>query len=358
MTTRKLPKYVTRFRDRHKVWRYRFRMKGRQSYYFKAKAFSEEFYEEYSACMRGLAAPKLVIGKDRIARDSITYLVHRYYSSPEFLGLAESTKQTYRNQLNRFCAAHGDKPVRLLRRRHISIILGEMIEVPGAANSLLARLKLLLNFAVQIEMIPVNPIVGMKGFKKKTKGFHSWTDKEITKYLDTHPTGTRARLALALHLYTGQRRSDVVRMGWENIDEGYICFTQQKTGAYMELPILEQLQEELDLLEYREGTFLKTNAGKPFSAAGFGNWFREQCDAASLSHCTSHGLRKAAARRLAEAGRSNQEIKAVTGHQTDAEVNRYTRGASQRKLATQAMSESKSGTEMSNPSKKVRHEKD
>ncbi len=126
----------------------------------------------------------------------------------------------------------------------------------------------------------------------------------------------------------------------------------------MELPILEQLQEELDLLEYREGTFLKTNAGKPFSAAGFGNWFREQCDAASLSHCTSHGLRKAAARRLAEAGRSNQEIKAVTGHQTDAEVNRYTRGASQRKLATQAMSESKSGTEMSNPSKKVRHEKD
>src|SRR4029450_11534023 len=34
--------------------------------------------------------------------------------------------------------------------------------------------------------------------------------------------------------------------------------------------------------------------GNPFPVAGFGNWFREQCDVANLHHCTFHGLRKAA----------------------------------------------------------------
>jgi hypothetical protein len=48
--------------------------------------------------------------------------------------------------------------------------------------------------------------------------------------------------------------------------------------------------------------------GKPFTAAGFGNWFREQCNAACLPHCSFHGLRKAASVRLAEAGCTPHEM--------------------------------------------------
>lgn len=49
-------------------------------------------------------------------------------------------------------------------------------------------------------------------------------------------------------------------------------------------------------------TFLTTSFGKSFTAAGFGNWFREQCNEAGLpKRCSAHGLRKAACRRLAEA---------------------------------------------------------
>ncbi|MES3091807.1 hypothetical protein O6027_12510 [Sphingomonas aerolata] len=46
--------------------------------------------------------------------------------------------------------------------------------------------------------------------------------------------------------------------------------------------------------------------------------------------------RKAAARRFAEAGCSNQEIKAWTGHTTDSEVARYTAAADQRTLSDTA----------------------
>lgn len=71
--------------------------------------------------------------------------------------------------------------------------------------------------------------------------------------------------------------------------------------------------------------------------AGFGNKFREWCDEANLTHCSSHGLRKAAAARLAEMGCSDREIMSITGHRTASEVDRYTRGARQRVMAQTAI---------------------
>ncbi|WP_177228124.1 tyrosine-type recombinase/integrase [Hyphomicrobium facile] len=79
--------------------------------------------------------------------------------------------------------------------------------------------------------------------------------------------------------------------------------------------------------------FLVTEYGKPFSAAGFGNWFRERCDAAGLMDCSAHGLRKAAATSLAEAGASAHQLMAWFGWRSLKEAERYTRAASQKKLA-------------------------
>jgi integrase len=70
---------------------------------------------------------------------------------------------------------------------------------------------------------------------------------------------------------------------------------------------------------------------------GLGNLMREACDEAGLAECSSHGLRKACARRLAEAGATANEIAAVTGHKCLAEVTRYTRAADKAGLADAAM---------------------
>src|SRR5262245_60445197 len=91
-------------------------------------------------------------------------------------------------------------------------------------------------------------------------------------------------------------------------------------------------------------TFLTTQFGRPFTSAGLGNKFREWCDQAGLQHCSAHGLRKAAARRLAEAGCTAHEIAAITGHASLKEVARYTRGADQRRLAEAAMNKVKRRT--------------
>jgi len=331
-----LPKYVSCFKDRHGKPRYRFRRKGYADYYIIALLHSAAFQREYEACISGTNSPRLKPGHNSLKAGTVADLIHRYFHSPNFVGLAISTKNTYRNQLMKFAESYGDNPVHQIKRKHISAIIGGMADRPGAANSLLARLKLLLSFAVDIEMIPINPIEKLKGIKTKSKGFHSWSDAEIAAFLKTHKSGSRERLAFSLLLYTGQRRSDVVKMGWQDTGKGTILVAQQKTDERLELPILAALAEELTILPLDAPAFILTSQGKPFSSAGFGNWFREVCDKANLPHCSAHGLRKAAARRLAEAGCTNQQIKAVTGHRTEAEVARYTRAASQKTLAEHA----------------------
>jgi len=81
-----------------------------------------------------------------------------------------------------------------------------------------------------------------------------------------------------------------------------------------------------------------TAHGAPFSIKGFGQFMSGAIRKAGLPpYCKAHGLRKAAARRLAEAGCSAHEIMAVTGHKTLSEVERYTRAAEQERLNAAAM---------------------
>ena len=80
-------------------------------------------------------------------------------------------------------------------------------------------------------------------------------------------------------------------------------------------------------------TFLVTDYGKPFTAAGFGGWFRERCDEAGLPHCTAHGLKKAGATIAAENGATDRELMAMFDWSTAAQANVYTAAANRKKLA-------------------------
>ena len=84
-------------------------------------------------------------------------------------------------------------------------------------------------------------------------------------------------------------------------------------------------------------TFLVTHFGKPYTAAGFGNWFRELCDGAGCFDISAHGGRKATARRLAEIGCSANQIAAITGHASLSEIQRYTKAADRKRMAQEAM---------------------
>ncbi len=235
----------------------------------------------------------------------------------------------------------GHRLVREMSREHVRRILAKRSETPGAANSVLQKLKVLIHFAIDNGWRKDDPTLRIKKFAKGE--FHTWTEEEIAQYEKRWPIGTTERLAFALLLYTGQRRSDVVTMSWDDVRDGTICVTPLKTkrtsGVKLWIPIHPALQEVLDAVDEDEGTILKTAFGQSFTSNGFGSGFMAvKIDKAGLpKRCVTHGLRKAAARRLAEAGCTANEIAAITGHATLQEVSRYTKAAEQRKLAQSAM---------------------
>ena len=221
-------------------------------------------------------------------------------SGPE----ANRPRGIYNNAIERLCKSTdkngteiGTLGAATLRREHVVALMAARAEKPDRANLLRRVLRALMQHAIEIGMRDDDPTRDVKAIKRKGDGYHSWTDAEIAQFEARHPIGTKPRLALALLLYTGQRRSDVVTMGRQHIDKnGAIHVRQFKTGVALTIPVHPDLQAIIDATPSEHLTFLTTAFGKPFTAAGFGHWFREKCNEAGLPHCSAHGLRKAAAR--------------------------------------------------------------
>jgi integrase len=329
-------KYVQQFVDRHGHPRFYFRRPGFKRVALPGMPGSSEFMNAYAeALAAGEPAPP--VGLRQIRPGTIGALAVSYFNSGDFRKLAPSSQSAYRGIIDRLCKQDGDKPVAGLQRRHIVIMRDRRSDQPEAANGLLTMLRVLLKHAVDTGLRQDNPARDVPRIRSKSDGFHSWTEEEIEQFEATHPIGSRARLAFALLLFTGQRRSDVVKMGRQHIRDGWLHVKQAKTGAKLWIFVLPQLQQIIDASPVNPWTFVVTESRKPFHPNSFSNWFRLECDKAGLPHCSSHGLRKATARRLAEAGCTPHEIAAITGHASLKEVVRYTKAADQRRLAMTAM---------------------
>lgn len=326
-----LPDNVTEYTDRHGRKRYRWRRAGYPPYSFKSLPGTPEFLAELAACQavepRGIAK--------RAVPGSFDDLAARFYASTAWQNMKPITRSTYRNIIERFREKHGTKPVALMTPLHLDAIIAKIAQDrPGAATNLRKTLKRLLGYAVKIGMVRANAADHTDPIRSRSDGYHCWTEDQIAAYRASHALGTRARLAMELLLWTGQRRADVVGMGRQHVKNGRIRVRQEKTGKLLWIKIAPQLRAALDAMPPSDAMlFLTTQYGRAFTAAGFGNWFRDQCDAAGLRGCTAHGLRKAMARRGAELLATNQQLKAVGGWSNDSEVATYTASADQIGLA-------------------------
>jgi integrase len=326
-------RYIHEFRDRHgKVRRY-VRLPGRKRVALKGVPGTEEFMAAYQAALAD--APRIQTGAARAVAGTVNAAIAAYYGHSAFLGLAPQTQKMRRTILERFRAEHGEKRLALMQRQHVAKIVAS--KKPFAARNWLKALRGLLRFAVIAGLCDDDPTAGIDPPKARAGTIHTWTEAEISTFEARHEIGTQARLAMTLLLFTAARRGDVVGLGPQHIRNGVLIYRQRKTGRLLEIPLHLNLLEILAASPKGHLTFLTTASGAPFSAAGFGNLFRQWCNDAGLSHCSAHGLRKAQARRLAEAGCSAHQIAAITGHKTLAEVQRYADAASQSRLARAAM---------------------
>jgi integrase len=294
--------------------------------------------EEYQRLLTETDKPAASPPPDRrsYASGSFGLLVNEYLASAEYREKKPSTKAEYRRVLEVLQELHGGKPVNQLKRRHIRRMRDERADTPGAANTIVRMLKIVLNFAIEEEWIESNPASKMRLLK--TGEWRAWTDEECAAFEARWPQGSMQRRAYALAKYTGQRKSDLVLMTRADRKGGLLCVKQSKTDAEVHIPEHRELRAELARGNGEHMSLLTTSQGKAFDATYFGAWFAEAIEEARpREDSVLHGLRKTAARMLAEAGCSEEEIKAVTGHSTSAMVSHYTRAADKKKQATAAI---------------------
>jgi integrase len=305
---------------------------------------SVEFMAAYEAALATMPEP---IGTARSKPGSVSAAIASYYGSQSFRALKGGTPAARRAILERFRDEHGDKPIALMPKKFIVAMLDTLPRF--AARNWLKVLRALMRHCLERELVRHDPTAGIKLRAVKSDGHHTWTEEEIAAFEAHHSIGGKARLAFALLLHTAQRRGDVVKLGRQHIRDGALHLKQTKTGKPLTIPIRPELQVILDATPSEHLTLLVTKSGKPYGANDFSEQFRKWCDDAGLPHCSAHGLRKAACRRMAEAGYTAHEIAAWSGHATLGEITRYTTAVDQERLARAGMAREQSGTKTVKP---------
>ena len=295
---------------------------------------SPEFMAAYQQALA--AAPVAIGASTRSKPGSVSVAIAEYYGSRSFKSLTGGTPAKRRFILERFREQHGHMLLASLPKEFLVTLLDTM--PPHAARNWLKTLRHFVGWSVERKLMRNDPTLGIKLKVPKSDGHHTWTEDEIVTFEARHAIGSKARLALALGLFTAQRRSDVLRIGRQHIRDGVLTIRQQKTGMTLAIPAHSELAAIIAATPIGHLTLLTTKSDKSYEPDDFSDQFRVWCDDAGLPRrCVFHGLRKAALTRLADVGCSVHEIAAISGHKSLKEVERYTKAADQVRLARAAM---------------------
>jgi len=194
-------------RDRNgKAIYWYFRRQGR-FWRLPGEPLSEEFAAEYQRLIaltngQAVAIAHTPLDKRTYGMGSFGALVSDYLNSAEYNQLRPRTRAEYKRVLESLQRLHGDKSVANIRRRHIRKMRDARADTPGAANTIVRMLKLLLNFAVEEEWIEANPANKMGLLR--TGEWRAWKDEECKQFETRWAPGTMERRAYALAIYTGR----------------------------------------------------------------------------------------------------------------------------------------------------------
>ena len=342
--------YLTGDRDRHGNERLYVRRGGRKIR-IRARPATQAFIQAYGDALQALeseASPRRQIVKSAPA-GTLGWLAACYFASVEYRRLDRKSQVTRRGIIED-CLREPRKPgsrdlmrdcpVILLSPAHVKMLRDRKAATPGAANNRRKYLSSMFGWAVEHGLLRLNPAREVRKVRYATAGFHTWTVEEVRQFEERHPVGTKARLALALLLYLGVRRGDVVTLGRQHVKDGWLRLVPRKT-RYRSLEVSQKavlpiLADIIARSPKGSLTFVETEYRRPFTASGFGGWFRDRCDEAGLPHCSAHGLRKAGATIAAENGATDRQLMALYDWSSEKQANIYTAAADRKRLAAQA----------------------
>jgi integrase len=340
--------YLMADKDRHGSRRFYVRHSGRKIR-IRETLGTEAFAQAYADARHALEHGDHQNPAKRAAAGTLGWLAACYFASSEFLALDPKSRST-RRRIIEHCLREPRKPssrdlmrdcpAGVVSAAHVKMLRDRKTGAPGAANNRRKYLSSMFGWAVERGLLRANPAREVRKVRYPTSGFHTWSVEEVRQFEARHQIGTKARLALALLLYLGVRRGDVVTLGRQHVKAGWLRMVPRKTRhrrlLASEKPVLPVLADIIARSPTGDLAFLETEYGKPFTAAGFGGWFRARCDEAQLPQCSAHGLRKAGATIAAENGATDRQLMALYDWTTAQQANAYTAAADRKQLAGDA----------------------
>jgi len=262
------------------------------------------------------------------------YAVARKYAHPKNPGwakLSDRSKRIYQDGLNSL-EFFWEYPIKKINRPEVIALRDALYSQPGKCRVALSVLHNIMQYALDKGLINVNPVTGIKNLPPSTP-IKRWSKEEIEIMVDGCPP--KISTAILLALYTGQRRSDLIKMKWMDYDGKFIHLIQKKTGKSLSIPVHPKLKDVLDRMSKDNMYILTDSSGDRWRADSLSQAVKWNSNRLGLD-LTIHGLRKSTASTLAELGCSTFQIAAITGHSIK-EVMRYTKEVEQKKLAEEAM---------------------
>jgi hypothetical protein len=154
---------------------------------------SDAFMVAYRTALAGTASE--IKPTSRASKGTFNHLALEYFTSPDFLRLRPHTRHVYRLVIERFLAEHGHRLVREMARDDVKRIVASKADTPGAANDLLKKIRVLINFAIESGIRTDEPTIRIRMFPEGA--IHTWTEDEIAQFEARWPQGTRVRTAFA-----------------------------------------------------------------------------------------------------------------------------------------------------------------
>lgn len=284
---------------------------------------------------RKLAAHKVEPG-------TFANVIREYIVSPAFKKLSASTKRNYSESLYIAEKALGHIAIETIRPALVQVHLDALADKPGRQRISRTALKAVERFAVVRDLVPYPFTTGTYA-EQSEDGHEPWTFEQV-EIAEANASAPISRV-ITMMFHLGQRRSDIIRMRWSDIEEKDglqgIAVVQKKTGVRLWVPFTAELVGKIATWERKPPFFLALDyAGKQWSDNNLSvAWYRERSHKpalAPLSGLRLHGLRATAIVRARMSGASILEISSMFG-MSPPMVTRYTRLADKADMAVAAV---------------------
>lgn len=287
---------------------------------------------------------------------TVSALIDAYLRSDKFASKAPKTRASYEACLNRFenyvlpsGRRLGDIQAKALENRHVDKIYEAFQErrpdptqPPGKngpilvatklaqANAIMRTASVVWSFGKRQNAVSENPFLKMGKIGTPPRSV-TWSPGQVAKFVAQAmkdgwaSVGVAAMLAYEL----GQRLSDAQStIRWSDYDEarGRIRLTQGKTNRDVSVPVSDVLRAMLDVIPRRAGLIVvREDTGEPWKDDAFSKRAAQIRAAAKLpKELQVRDMRRTALTELGNAGGTDQQLQAVSGHSDREILSTYT----------------------------------